>query len=219
MIGNDKRSNRRAFLAGGVAAAAGTLALRTTRLEATGRDLSGGRNHEGWIRRLTGGDRMLFDSPDPNDARMLLLMRHTFNTYQLDYDAADADVSVVGTFYGNTTFFGLDDSAWNTYRLGEVQGLEPAPTRNPWRADPFVNGQFVPTASIETLQGRGATFLLCRAALLNKAGKIAARIGANAEMVYDDLAKRILPGVVLVPSVIVAIQRAQKAGISYYRVV
>ena len=138
------------------------------------------------------------------------------------YGVADADIAAIGTFYGATTFYGLDDAMWAKYRLGEfLDATDPATERpalaNPWRAAPVILGATLPTASIEALQRRGATFILCNNALTIFAGMLAKARGLDAGAVYADLAAHILPGVELVPGMVVAVEQAHDAGISYHR--
>ena len=70
-------------------------------------------------------------------------------------------------------------------------------------------------ASIESLHKRGATFILCNNALQIFAGLLAQKRGLDAGVVYQDLKANILPGVYLVPAMVVAINQAQKNGCSY----
>lgn len=218
MSGRDERSSRRQFLAGGAAAAAGLVVTSTRRLEAAERQFSGGADHEAWIARMVGEDRYLFDAPDPREGRVLGLIQHYYDTYRDSYGLSEREVSAAGTFYGNALFFGLNDAMWAKYPLGAASGDEAA-RQNPWRTAPVVRGKVAPTASLEALQRRGAVFLLCYAALRTRSGQVAAQVGQDAKAVLADMEANVLPGVVVVPSVIVAIQRAQRRGISYYRVV
>lgn len=173
-----------------------------------------------WIDLVDAPNRMLFDSPTSNDGAALI---HALN-YLNSWNAAgvsDEEIDAVITFYGATTFHGLEDAMWERYGLGEVMGehdLVGTPfTTNPWRTSPIVDGGALPVASIESLAGRGATFLLCNNALTFLAGKVAAARGLDADAVYADMQAHILPDVTLVPAMVVALDRAQQAGISYHR--
>jgi intracellular sulfur oxidation DsrE/DsrF family protein len=78
-------------------------------------------------------------------------------------------------------------------------------------------GMTLPQASIESLQKRGATMILCNNALQIFSGLLAAKRGLDAKAVYDDLNANILPGVELVPGMVVAVEQAQHAGLTYHR--
>ena len=75
----------------------------------------------------------------------------------------------------------------------------------------------LPQASIESLQKRGATFILCNNALTIFAGLVAKKRGLDPAAVYEDLKANILPGVILVPGMVVAVEQAQRAGVTYHR--
>lgn len=106
-------------------------------------------------------------------------------------------------------------------RIGEFLGEKDAAgvpvTVNPWRAVPVILGHELPAASIESLQKRGATFILCNNSLGIFAGFLAKARGLPADAVFADLKANILPGVELIPGMVVAIEQAQAAGVSYHR--
>jgi intracellular sulfur oxidation DsrE/DsrF family protein len=65
---------------------------------------------------------------------------------------------------------------------------------------------------------RGVVFLMCNNALRLTSQALAKARGEAAEAVYEDLKASRLPGTVLVPAMVVAINRAEEAGFSYVRV-
>jgi hypothetical protein len=46
---------------------------------------------------------------------------------------------------------------------------------------------------------------------------VAAKRGLDATKVYDDMRANILPNVILVPGMVIAVEQAQRAGLSYHR--
>jgi intracellular sulfur oxidation DsrE/DsrF family protein len=174
-----------------------------------------------WLTRLDGKHRMLFDAPSSNNGIPLVHVLNYYDTYNKAYHVADKDIDAVLTFYGSTTFHGLRDAMWTKYNLGAFLGeKDPAGTPytvNPWRTTPIVIGMELPQASIESLQQRGATFIICNNALSIFAGLVAKAQGLDAQAVYADMKANILPGVTLVPGMVIAIDKAQQAGVSYHR--
>jgi len=174
-----------------------------------------------WLKGLTGKHRQLFDSPAPNGGIPLVHIMNYYDTFNKAYGVADKDIDAVGTFYGTTTFHALSDAVWARYRLGEFldeKDASGAPaTSNPWRSEPHVLGMSLPQASIESLQKRGATFIVCNNALTIFSGMLAEARGLDAKVVYDDLKANILPGIELIPGMVVAINQAHEAGLSYHR--
>jgi hypothetical protein len=174
-----------------------------------------------WLRSATGKHRQLFDSPAPAGGIPLVHIMNYLDTWNKAYGVADKDINAIGTFYGSTTFHGVSDAMWAKYRIGEFLNEKDAAgapfTRNPWRAAPFVMGMELAPASVESLQKRGATFILCNNALGVLSGMLAKARGLEEKVVYEDLKANILPGVELIPGMVVAIEQAHKAGISYHR--
>jgi intracellular sulfur oxidation DsrE/DsrF family protein len=175
-----------------------------------------------WLDRLKGSHRELFDAPAPYGGVPLVHMMNYYDTYKNAYGAKDSDVNGILTFYGSTTFYGLNDAMWSKYRLGEfLETNDPTTskpaTSNPWRVAPVALGMTLPQASIESLQKRGGTFILCNNALTLFSGMLAQARGLSSDAVYADLKANILPGVTLVPGMVVAIEKAQGRGIAYHR--
>ncbi|MGQ0650461.1 MAG: hypothetical protein ACT4P7_23215 [Gemmatimonadaceae bacterium] len=175
-----------------------------------------------WLEGLKAKHRQFFDSPSPNGGIGLVHVMNYYDTYNKAFGVKDADIDAVLTFYGATTFYGLTDAAWAKYRLGEfLDTNDPATgkpaTSNPWRTSPVILGLTLPTASIEALHKRGTTFILCNNALQIFSGFLAAKRGLDAGVVYADLKASILPSVDLVPGMVVAVEQATRAGLSYHR--
>jgi len=175
-----------------------------------------------WLKGLKAKHRQFFDAPSPAGGIPLVHVMNYYDTYNKAFDVKDADINAVLTFYGATTFYGLNDAVWAKYQLGEFLDTndpstgKPA-TSNPWRAAPVILGMTIPTASLEALHKRGATLILCNNALQIFSGLLAQKRGLDAKAVYEDLKANILPGVDLIPGMVVAVEQAQKAGLTYHR--
>jgi hypothetical protein len=175
-----------------------------------------------WLKGLTAKHRQFFDAPAPGGGIPLVHVMNYYDTYNKAFSVKDADIDAVLTFYGGTTFYGLNDAVWAKYKLGEfLDANDPATgkpaTANPWRTAPVILGMTLAPASIESLHKRGATFILCNNALTIFSGMLAQKRGLDAQAVYQDLKANILPGVDLVPGMVVAVEQAARAGLSYHR--
>jgi hypothetical protein len=175
-----------------------------------------------WLDGLTAKHQQFFDSPAPAGGVPLVHIMNYYDTYNKAYNVADQDIDAVGTFYGSTTFYGLNDAMWAKYKLGEfLETIDPNTKKpavaNPWRNAPVILGMTLPQASIESLQKRGATFIVCNNALSIFSGMLAQARGLDAKQVYEDMKANLLPGAYLVPGMVVAIEQAQRRGLSYHR--
>jgi len=174
-----------------------------------------------WLDGLTAKHKQFFDAPTANGGVPLVHVMNYYDTYNKAFNVKDADIDAVLTFYGATTFYGLNDAAWAKYQIGEFLETNDATgkpaTANPWRAAPVILGMTLPQASIESLHKRGATLILCNNALTIFSALLAQKRGLDANVVYQDLKANILPEVDLVPGMVVAVEQAQHAGLSYHR--
>ncbi len=174
-----------------------------------------------WLKGLTSKHKQFFDSPAPAGGIGLVHIMNYYDTYNKAFNVKDADIDAVLTFYGATTFYGLNDAAWAKYQIGEFLETNDATgkpaTANPWRAAPVILGMTLPQASLESLHKRGATLILCNNALTIFSALLAQKRGLDANVVYQDMKANILPEVDLVPGMVVAVEQAQRAGLSYHR--
>jgi intracellular sulfur oxidation DsrE/DsrF family protein len=75
----------------------------------------------------------------------------------------------------------------------------------------------MPNLGIESLQKMGTTFLLCANALGGWCAELEARGKGKAADIEKDLRASLLPGVIVVPAMVIAIEKGQAAGIRYNR--
>jgi hypothetical protein len=174
-----------------------------------------------WIASLHGTHRQLFDAPATANGIPLVHLMNYYDTYNSAFNVPDKEIDGILTFYGSTTFHGLSDAMWAKYKIGEflkeVDAKGVPFTVNPWRTTPTALGMTLPQASIEAMQKRGATFLICNNALQILSGMLATAQGLDPKVVYADMKAHILPRVILVPAMVIAIDQAQQARISYHR--
>jgi len=235
----DLQTDRRSFLgrmAGTAVAAAAGLSLTGTRAaaEETG-------SPDAWINNVKGMHRTLFDFPQHKNGFPLLHILNYLNTYATAYKTGAGEVGAVGTFYSAGAAASIplafNDIVWSKYALGAYTGLKDAEgkpyTRNvfyrPTEKDihllmqamdspmiPALAGA-MPAIGIEGLQKMGTTFLLCNNALGIWCLELEARGKGKAADIDKELRANLLPGVTIVPAMVIAIDQAQEAGIKYNR--
>ena len=213
---------RRGFL--GRAAAAALALAAGPRLMAGVSPLAAqarGGNPEAWLDRLTAPHRSIYDMPGFADGLPPVHMLNHLNTYNSAYSVRDSDINLVGTFYGSTTLLAANDAMWAKYRIGELLDVKNPSgthwTRNPWRTSVHALGMEIAPASLEALQQRGVTFIACNNALGFFFGAIAEARAADRAAVEADIRANLLPGVTVVPAMVIAIEKAQAKGLSYKR--
>jgi hypothetical protein len=219
----------------------GASAAATLGVIGVGRVQAQQPDHDSWIQGVKGRNRALFDFPQHKNGVPLLHILNYLNTYQAAYKPAPGDVGAVGTFYSIGTQSSIplafNDAAWAKYSLGEYLGLKDAagksyvhnvfnrPTGNDLHL--LMGAMQVPTLpafagampalGIESLQKMGTTFLICANALGGWCQELEVRGKGKAADLEKDLRANLLPGVIVVPAMVIAIQKAQAAGITYNR--
>lgn len=219
MIG---RTERRGFLAGLGAMLAG-VGIREVEAESLAQ---GSSAPDKWLDGLTATHRQLFDFNAHGDGIGLIHMYNFIETHKAAYSVTEKDINVVGTFYGGTTPLAWNDAMWAKYKIGQALNLTDPTTKAPlvrnWfnhyqQGDPvFFNG-LLAAASIESLMKRGATFIMCNNAFRLWVGRLASMGLGKVEEIEPDIRKNLLPGVITVPAMVIAVNRAQKKGLTYMR--
>jgi intracellular sulfur oxidation DsrE/DsrF family protein len=236
-VTTEVHSNRRGFLGQlfGAAAAAG-LSVAGTRV-ASAQEAGA----DDWIKEVKGTHRCLFDFPQHKNGFPQLHILNYLNTYATAYKAAPGQVGAVGTFYSVGTQSSIplafNDTIWAKYALGEYTGLKDASgkpyTRNVFNRPTAQDlhlliqamgtpnipalSEAVPALGIESLQKMGTKFIICNNALGLWCLELEARGKGKASDIEKELRANLLPGVTLVPAMVIAIDKAQEAGIKYNR--
>ena len=233
---SEPTTHRRRFLGQmfGAAAAAG-LSISGTRVAAQDSAT------DDWIKEVKGTHRCLFDFPQHKNGFPLLHILNYLNTYSTAYKTGAGQVGAVGTFYavGSQASIPLafNDAIWAKYELGEYTGLKDAAgkvyTRNVFNrptpkdlhllmnavGTPMIPAlaEAMPAIGIENLQKMGTKFVLCANALGIWCLELEARGKGKAADLEKELRANVLPGVTIVPAMVIAIEKAQEAGIRYNR--
>jgi intracellular sulfur oxidation DsrE/DsrF family protein len=174
-------------------------------------------------------------------SKALLHILNYLNTYSTAYKARTGQVAAVGTFYGiggqSSIPLAFNDAMWAKYALGEYTAMKDASghpyTRNvlnrPTKDDlpllmqamqtPTIPmfAEAMPAIGIENLQKMGTTFLLCANAFGGWCAELEARGKGKMADLDKELRANLLPGVIIVPAMVIAIEQAQRADIAYNR--
>ena len=181
-----------------------------------------------WLESLKGKHRQFFDMPNHENGMGLLHVRNYLNTMRDTYHVTHPDVTAVAGLYGMTTMLGFNDAMWQKYGVAnplKVMDASKAPaTGNVFYKAPAgttslsLSGAPLPIpadSSISSLQERGAVFILCNNAFNLWMGMLAGWDAAKSAALRQEFEANMLPGVFLVPAMVVAINQAQTHGCTY----
>jgi len=210
---NDHGSPRRQF----VTRAAAALAMITglPRIAAADPMLADNETeHDAWMKAIKAKHRQFFHAMDLGD-RAMLLASNFLDAYHDAFGAKPGEAAAVIGVHGGALAVGFNDAAWAKYGFAKGPSLLDPSTKDVAARNIFASGA---PLSVDTLQKRSVVFLMCNTALRLTSQSLAKARGETPEAVYDDLKASRLPGTILVPAMVVAINRAQEAGFTYVRV-
>jgi hypothetical protein len=151
-------------------------------------------------------------------------MQFAMNAYDFSLRGTPRRLATLGVLSGSTIVLALNDDAWRTYEVGSRFGL---PASNAYY---YATSNLDPAASPNDPHGlyqdwsaqailrRGGKFMVCHNALAKFASGCAARTGSDPAAVLADLVRSLLPGFMLVPAGVLAVQLAQERGWKLYTV-
>ena len=215
---------RRGFI-GGLATGAAALGLST--LIAPFRSFaepkhpplqSNNSEFDAWLGKIKGTHKQVFDSPFP-DGGLPLAWARVFLMTNAGVGVATDDMCSVLVLRHDSIPFALPDPLWAKYKLGEEFKINDGATKSPAVRNPFYNpkpGELpLPDMSVGDLLKSGVLIGVCDMALTIYSGKIAKQMNMDGAEVKKEWVAGVFPGIQIVPSGVLAINRAQQRGCTY----
>jgi hypothetical protein len=191
-----------------------------------------------WVDRVKGAHRQVFDAPEVMEGMVLHQTRAWLQGYEDVYGAAGKDASAVLVVRHFGIPLVMGDALWDRYQLGQKmsaftadkQPLKDPTTGEPARRHPYLNANVKqgdkhasmyvamwPDSGLDSLLKRpGVTVLACNMALQFIANTVVApQDGVSSEEALKRVKADLLPGVIVMPSGIFAVGRAEEAGCRY----
>jgi len=199
--------NRRDFLAR-FAALGAALGFGATPAEAAMAwdTRRGAMRDDPWVAKLRGTHRVVFHSHLPTDGLALRWAQTFLDTQRSSYGVSEDDCSVVVGLNGRSIGWFFGEALWAEHAsIGEVMG---APGRsNPQRS------------LVNSLVSRGVILLACGNSVRASGQRFLPEAQRNDASARNAFAERVretlLPGVEVVPSMVVTLQQAQDRGCRY----
>jgi intracellular sulfur oxidation DsrE/DsrF family protein len=221
MFENQNPIDRRGFIGTIVAGAAAASLARIPSAVAEGMDIpiAGSEAFDAALKKISGRKyKQVFDAPRPNDSLAVIwswAFLHTYNKLKV----TDENVGCFVIFRHEAIPFAMKDEVWAKYKLGEVFKIDDKITKAPSVRNVVTNIKPddlpIPDMAMENTQARGVLYGVCDLAMTVYSMKIAAGANLKPEDVKKDMVDGLLPGVVVLPSGIYAVNRAQSAGLTY----
>lgn len=224
MDDNETLSNRRRFLgrlASSAAALGATTLIDPLRLyaEAASSAPSGDeKSLQAWLGKLKGKHRQVFDCMMP-DGGIPLAWARVFMMTNKAVGVADGNCSAVVILRHESIPIAMESRLWEKYKFGEVFKIDDGATKAPsvrnmfWQPKP--GGLPLPGMAVNELLDSGVLIGVCDMALTVYSMKVAEKMKMSAEECKKEWVSGILPGIQIVPSGVLAINRAQEHGCTY----
>jgi hypothetical protein len=180
---------------------------------------------DSWFARLTAKHKAVFDSPEIDDGLAVAQASGYIRGMRDAAGAGDSDVQTVVVMRHQAIPMIFNDAMWLKYGLGKELKVKDYPsekwaTRNPFAtstASPNRASSDRPQSTLAWLASHGHILLGCDLATRGYASIIAGRTKADSHVVYEELRANLVPGVILQPTGVYAVHRAQEAGCTYIR--
>ena len=216
---------RRTFLGllGASLAAVGGGSLTPRRLEAKSHPAPVDDSWDmSWVDKVTGKYRAVFDSPEVSEGAALFRACLWRDNYKTVYGTDRAEMSPVIVIRHEAIALAMNDEYWEQFKVGKENKLKDEATGkwttiNPIRTVPPGTPDKWKDYNFESFLAQGGVILACRLAF----GDVI-RAFMKADKVAKDEAEtraraHLVPGILLQPSGVFAVLRAQEAGCSYIK--
>ncbi|HXX30397.1 MAG TPA: hypothetical protein VEJ89_06725 [Myxococcaceae bacterium] len=161
----------------------------------------------------------------PGLASLYIHIQNSFNAGEFSFGWGKGNVGVAAVLYGPSIILALNDAMWAKYPFGASFNCKDA-SGNPEKAnvyykaqtsmsfdgDPGAGGNIYQDWSGEACLKRGALFMVCHNALAAFAGMMAMAMHADPKATLAEWKANMLPGFLVVPAGVGALQAAMENG-------
>jgi hypothetical protein len=160
----------------------------------------------------------------PGVASVHLHMQNSMNAYEFSYPKSVGKLATLAVLMGPGIVLALNDDMWKKYKFGP--GLNLAPTNIYYQATSNLDTNVSPDDpkgiyqdwSAQAVLKRGGSYMVCHNAMTAVAGLIGSKAGANPKTVLADFEKNVLPGFLVVPAGVAAVQLSVAHGWGFFNI-
>lgn len=166
-----------------------------------------------WLDKPGTKHRLVFDTTTQEGfSEALLFAGNYIRVNNTDYGLQNSDLSVIIVVRHGSTPFGYADAMWDKYGtpMATRFKFEDPKTKQTPKLNIF-------DTEIAALAKQGVQIAVCSVATRVYAGTIATAVGATTDAIDAELIANRVPGSLMVPAGIVAVNRAQEHGYSLVR--
>jgi hypothetical protein len=184
---------------------------------------------DSWFARLTAKHKAVFDSPEVEDGVAIEHAVLFLSGMKAAIGAGHGDAQAVIVIRHAGVVLAFNDAIWSKYELGKERKVKDESTgkwavRNPFALPtprqagdqpPRPNSPDRPATNLAWFAENGHVLLACDLATRGMSFILAKKAKTDQHAVYQELKANLVPGVILQPSGIYAVHRAQEAGCTF----
>lgn len=184
---------------------------------------------DSWFTRLTAKHKAVFDMPEVDEGSSIEHAALWIEGTRDALGAAPADTQAVIVIRHAAVVLAYNDVIWTKYELGKERKVKDPSTdkwavRNPFGAPAPKSASDSTTRSTNPdrpadnfswFAQNGHILLACDIATRGMSAILARKTKGDRHTIYEELKANLIPGVILQPSGIYAVHRAQEAGCTY----
>lgn len=172
---------------------------------------------DAWLGMIKGAHKQVYDATRVNHA-MPLAWARVFLMTNAAVGVPAGDAMSVVVLRHDAIPMGMDTPLWEKYKFGEMFEVEDEETKKPLTKNIFYKapGAFpLPGMTIEELMKDGTIFGICDMALTVYSSMAAKKMSKDAAEIKKEWVAGVMPGIQIVPSGVLAVNRAQEHGCTY----
>ncbi len=177
-----------------------------------------------WANKLTAKHRAVFDVPNIESGYGVWRAALWSGQYQEFMAAKPADIALVVVLRAEGISLAMNQKYWDTYHVGKTKNVKHPITEQPTDKNPVLLSaakKELPAeldgVALDQIMKHGGIVLACNVAFDEVVGVIAAADKIKQEDAHKKAVSMLVPGVMLQPSGVFAVVRAQEAGAQYVR--
>lgn len=173
---------------------------------------------EAWLGKIKGKHKQVYDATAWNHGYPLAWAR-VFLMTNKQVGVPESDCSAVVILRHDAIPLAMENRLWEKYKLGEVfeindPGTKKAVSKHPlYKIGPGVLP--LDDMTVDELQKSGVLFGVCDMAMTVYSHKVAEKMKMTAEEIKKDWTSGVFPGIQILPSGVLALNRAQERGCTY----
>lgn len=175
--------------------------------------------------------KQVYDEIQIGGGKFLNNIKNSLNGLHFGFGIPADQIKVIGALHGPANALNFDDYVWQKYRIGEWLKVDDPQTTQPAVRNPFYKSKAAPQMhystqdpndenlqfqdnSMQGLQARGVKFLCCHTATEEQARVLIKQFGLTQkpEEIVTDMLAHLVPGILVVASMVAAIALLQSEG-------